>query len=235
MQFRDAPQLRPDEILVGLEPVLRQYTGRTRDIGNSPCAPMGARAHAAGAPAEQPFIPHWCKSRARRTAATLPVRRRRRPAPARAARRENALRRLVCQTPRRAQGAAPEAVGPARPPARADGTLRWRQPNRSSRRFRRRTPADVKENSSHAERIEPRLRPPSHRCNALGSYGESRLRAPSCAMPTDVAAGYAGARARVARGARTPGQSTNMHRSRAVARSGRPPRVVHGPSFPPAA
>ena len=44
MQFRDAPQLRPDEILVGLEPVLRQYTGRTRDIGNSSCAPLGARA-----------------------------------------------------------------------------------------------------------------------------------------------------------------------------------------------
>lgn len=44
MQFRDAPQLRPDEILVGLESVLRQYTGHTRDIGNSPCAPMGARA-----------------------------------------------------------------------------------------------------------------------------------------------------------------------------------------------
>ena len=44
MQVRDAPQLRPDEILVGLEPLLRQYAGRTRDIGGIPCAPASARA-----------------------------------------------------------------------------------------------------------------------------------------------------------------------------------------------
>ena len=35
--------------------------------------------------------------------------------------------------------------------------------------------------------------------------------------------------------ARRPGSITIVQRSRAVAHSGRPPRVVHGPSFPPAA
>ena len=205
LQVRDAPQLSPDEILVGLEPLLRQHTGRTRDIRTSTCAPLGARAHAAGAPAEQPLIPHWRKSRARRTDATSPVRRTpTRPRARRASRKRYAPLNMSVSASR--PGGGP---GGGRASA-ANRTRRWHSALAS------------------AQSLQPAVSPPQPRSctreqqpcrthKAAASAAVASLKRPGKVRQNSLAscilrdAGYRGSRfrwrARVPRGARTLGRT----------------------------